>query len=202
MALLPNFRPHPQTNYGGRLVEGTAMAALLAAQPNAVYNAADDDDEKKKKDEEAKVAAAKKAEEDEKKKKDDEKDAKKAEEDDKKKKDDEAKAEKYKEGEPNDQKEGRAAVSADRERVRAILAIGERVGKPKKAMQIAFDTNWTEKEASIALEDQDEPQSNDLRTRMATLELPIIGPSAPGGAQPMSTADFIVAAGKKRRGEI
>jgi hypothetical protein len=201
MALIPNFRPHPQANAGGRLVDGTAMAALLAGQPSAES----DDDAKKKKDEEAKAAAAKKAEDDEKKKKDDEeKDAKakKAEEDDQKKKDDEARAEKYKEGEPNDQKEGRAAVVADRERVRAILAIGERVGKPKKAQRIAFETDWTAQAASIALEDDDEPQSDDLRTRMAALELPKVSPSAPGGGQPMSTADFIVNAGKKRRGEI
>ena len=193
------FRPFSEKP-GGRTVSGTAMDALLANQPR-VEAGDDKDEEADKKKEKAK------AEEDEKKKKDEEAKAKKAEEDDKKKKDEEAKAaaaKKAEEGEEKNKKDDEddeKAKKAEQLRIQTIMDAGQKFENVEYAYHLAFATRRPADEAVVDLEyaGRGESKGERLRDRMAAVVIPAVGHD--GGAQQMSTADFIVRAGQRRRGE-
>lgn len=196
----------------------------LARNPAPAGKGASDDDDKKKKDEEAKRAegekkeeedAKKKAEEEDKKKKDDEEAKKKAEDD--KKKEDAKKKNKADDGDDDSDRdddenpEARAARARERGRIRAIVESDAASVNMKAATRFALRTRMSRDEAIAHLEGMEpsvaaEPAraTDPLRDRMAGVKSPDVGagdaaPPAPGSAQ--ATAQAIIAAGKKRRGE-
>lgn len=108
---------------------------------------------------------------------------------------------------------GRAKGARQRERVRCarIMAAGIKAGRVNQAGVFAFDTNLSAAQAIAALNasglDQTlAPRASGLRERMSGVRLPIVGTD--GGAtaldpnDPKAKAAAIVAAGKKRRGEV
>ncbi|HBO83310.1 hypothetical protein [Cupriavidus sp. UBA2534] len=106
---------------------------------------------------------------------------------------------------------GRAKGARQRERIRCarIIAAGIKSGRINQAAAFAFDTSLTAAQAIAALSasELDKPRGRaGLGERMAGVKVPNVG--ANGGAQaldpndPAVKAAAIVAAGKKRRGEV
>jgi len=145
--------------------------------------------------------------------KDDEDDDERAEEvdpdeEDKDDKDDAKKAKKAKKAEDDSDDDGESA-KAERARCAKIIAHGIAHGCVRQAGVFAFDTNMTAAQAIRALEasaTDGKARSSGLRERMAGVKVPNVG--ANGGTQaldpndPAVKAAAIVAAGKKRRGEV
>jgi hypothetical protein len=187
----------------------------ISAFAHLAKKAEGDDDEDMKK---AKRAEEEKKKAEDEKKKEEEAKAK-AEED--KKKEEDAKAKKAKKAEDSDgdddsdkedddDKDARAARARERGRVRAILLSDAGKINPAAAAHLATETNMSRRAAigmlsalnitSAAPIQKQEPQRDQLRDRMAEVRTPEIGADS---AQPNpNLADMIVAAGKKRRGEI
>lgn len=189
------------------------------APPVVAGKASDDDDKKKKDEEEAKRAEDKKKEDEEAKKaedkkKEDEEAAAKKKADDKKKEEDAKKADDD-DGDTNDDKDpdARAARARERGRIRAIVTSDAGKLNPVGAMHLATGTSMSRSQAIETLHAMGAPAAaaeparltDTLRDRMANVRNPDVGPD---GAQPpanagtaKATADAIIAAGKKRRGE-
>ncbi len=167
-----------------------------------------EEDEDKKRDDETDEEYAKRMEEekDEKEKADDgDDDAKKAEEDDKKE-DDTDSAKKAKKAEEDEDEKEKAARKSERARCRAIFASDAAGSRPDVAAHLAFDTDMDVKSA-IALLDV-AAVGNVIRPglahRMASVALPQIVSDAalPSANSAEGKASQIIAAGKKRRGEV
>jgi hypothetical protein len=204
---------------------GTSPFSHLARNPSAAIAGRASDDDKKKDEEEA--AAKKKAEED-KKKDEEEAAAKKKAEDDKKKEekaeDDKKKEDAKKKGKADDgdddsdrdddeNPEARAARARERGRIRAIVTSEAGKLNPVGAMHIATGTSMSRRQAIEMVHAMGAPAASEpprptdpLRDRMAGVKTPDVGagdtqqPANAGTAQ--ATAAAIVAAGKKRRGEV
>lgn len=108
---------------------------------------------------------------------------------------------------------GRAKGARQRERVRCarIMAAGIKAGRVNQAGVFAFDTSLSASQAIAALnasglDQTPSPRTSGLRERMSGVRLPVVGTD--GGAAPLDPNDpkakaaAIVAAGKKRRGEV
>lgn len=98
----------------------------------------------------------------------------------------------------------KAARAAERARCARIVAHGINIGATRQAGVFAFDTKMSSKAAISALNAgrADTPQAArkpGLAERMAAAAVP--NPGAGGAAGQMTTAQQIVLAGKKRRGE-
>ncbi|TCK43991.1 hypothetical protein B0G84_2339 [Paraburkholderia sp. BL8N3] len=200
-----------------KLASAMPFAHYLGMSVPAAANA--EDDERKQRDDESDEDYAKRMEEQDKK----DEEARQAEQDEKDKEarraeeeDDDADAEADDKDDKEDVKRaGRAKGARQRERVRcaAILAEGIKLGAVKQACAFAFDTNMTASQAmhALAMGAADRPAGDvpaaprarkpSLDERMAHARPANPGASAEAAAQP-SLADQILAAGKRRRGEI
>lgn len=102
----------------------------------------------------------------------------------------------------------KAARTLERARCARIIAHGVRIGAVRQAGVFAFDTRVSSKAAIAALnaamsDDAAKPRApkrESLASRMADAK--VSNPGAGGGAKAPSLAEQIVAAGKKRRGEL
>lgn len=179
------------------------FAALLSNKPRAAR--AEQDDERDKRDDESDEDYAKRMD-------DLDKDEKAAEE---KEKEDARKA-----AEEKDKEEARRAAAEDddgddesddakkasraqeRARCARIMAHGINIGAARQAGVFAFDTKMSSKSAIAALDasQADAPRRSTLGDRMSHVQTPIPGAGGTVGAP--SVAQQIVAAGKKRRGEL
>jgi hypothetical protein len=190
------------------------FAHLAGVIQNAKADNGDDDDEAKKakkaEEEKKEDDEAKKAEED--KKKDDEAKAKKAEEDKKKEDDeDEAKAKSEGDDESDDKDDkkpdARTARAHERGRIKAILLSEPGKANPVAAAHLATGTSMSRSQAIEMLSAMQASApataatvSDKLRGRMANETIPAVGAGDVQGSP--NLAQQIVAAGKKRRGEI
>lgn len=167
-----------------------------------------EDDEKKQRADESDDDYAKRMEGDDKdgdEEGDEKKGAKKA-EDDKK---DETKAEDDKKEQPDDEDDKeKAARKSERARCAAIFASSAAGARPDMAAHLAFNTDMSPSAAVdmlSAISAGSAAQPRGLAGRMASVNTPNIGASAPagegaaGGAS--GAAAMIIEAGKKRRGE-
>jgi hypothetical protein len=206
------------------------LSKLASAMPFAHFlghpaaaASAESDDDRKQRDDETDEDYAKRMEE---KDKEDEA-ARKAEQDKKDEEarraaesDDDADAEADDKDDKEDGKRaGRASGARQRERVRcaAIVAEGIKLGSVKQACSLAFDTKMTAAQAIGVLTAAAADRASDAQVaaaaapaprrgmsideRMAKVKTPNPGASTPPSSEP-SAADRILAAGKKRRGEI
>lgn len=98
----------------------------------------------------------------------------------------------------------RAAVAAERARCARIIAHGIATGTVHQAGAFAFDTDLDVDTAIAALDagraDNAKPRTPTLGERMAHAQVP--NPGAGAEAAPLTTAQAIVVAGMKCRGEI
>lgn len=179
----------------------------IGARAAAGARAEDDkpeDDERKQREDESDADYAKRMEEldDDEKAEQDRKDedARRAEED--RKNEDARAADDDGDDESDDVK--KAARAAERSRCARIIAHGIKVGAVRQAGVFAFDTRMSSASAIAALDagrvDVPEQRRTSLADRMASASVP--NPGAGGGNAPMSIAQQIVLAGKKRRGEV
>lgn len=166
---------------------------------------AEEVDDDKQREDESDEDYAKRMEE-----KDDKEKSKRAEEvdSDEEDEDDKGDAKKAKRAEGDSDDDGESA-KAERARCAKIIAHGIANGCVRQAGVFAFDTNMTATQAIRALEASavdGKARSTGLRERMAGVKVPNVGTN--GGAQaldptdPKAKAMAIVAAGKKRRGEV
>lgn len=98
----------------------------------------------------------------------------------------------------------KASRAAERTRCARIVAHGIKIGAVRQAGVFAFDTKMSSKAAIAALDASRAdaaPRRSGLADRMATMSVPNPGAGGAAAAAP-SLADQIVAAGKKRRGEL
>jgi hypothetical protein len=136
---------------------------------------------------------------------DEKKDAKKA-EDDKK---DETKAEDDKKEQPDDEDDKeKAARKSERARCAAIFASSAAGARPDMAAHLAFNTDMSPSAAVdmlSAISAGSAAQPRGLASRMAAVNTPNVGASAPAGkgvaGGATGAAAMIIEAGKKRRGE-
>jgi hypothetical protein len=168
-----------------------------------------EDDEKKQRADESDDDYAKRMEADDKdddEEGDDKKGAKKAEGDDEK---DEAKAEDDKEEQPDDEDDKeKAARKSERARCAAIFASAAAGARPDMAAHLAFNTDMSVSaavEMLSAISAGSTAQPRGLASRMAAVNTPNVGASAPAGkgaaGGATGAAAMIIEAGKKRRGE-
>lgn len=168
-----------------------------------------EEDEDKKREDETDEEYAKRMEEekDEKDKAEDgDDDAKKAEEEKDKEEDDSDSAEKVKKAEEDDDEKEKAARKSERARCRAIFSSEAAGSRPDVAAHLAFDTDM---DASAAIKLLEVTAIGGavrpgLAQRMASVALPRIGDDAalPSTNSAEGKASQIIAAGKKRRGEV
>ena len=180
---------------------------------------AEEEDDKKKRDDETDDEYAKRMEDDEEAKKAEEEDKKEDDSDSSKKAEDETdkdekdkKAKKAKSeddgevDEENDKEKEKAARKSERARCRAIFASEAAGSRPDVAAHLAFDTDMTIDAAVALLKVTASGQSarSGLSSRMSSVNLPSLGTDAAGPAPGSagSVAAGILAAGKKRRGEV
>jgi len=98
----------------------------------------------------------------------------------------------------------KASRAAERTRCARIVAHGIKIGAVRQAGVFAFDTKMSSKAAIAALDASRAdapPKRSGLADRMAATRVPNPGAGGAAAAEP-SIADQIVAAGKKRRGEL
>jgi len=189
----------------------TKLATLASRIPFAHLlgvKAADnvDDDEEKKKD-------AKKAESEEDEAKAEDEDKKPDECDsDKEKKDAKAKK-KAQEDEQDetdsddDEEKMQAAAHAERARCALIVAHGVKTGSVRQACAYAFDTNMSADVAIATLdataEDRKPAASGGLNERMASTQVPVVGPeaNAPAADSPAAVAAMVIASAAKASGK-
>jgi hypothetical protein len=186
--------------------------AHLMGLSAAAARAEDDEDKKQQRADESDEDYAKRMEEEDKKDEGDkdEQGAKKAEEgddgagDDEK---DEAKAKGKAEDEGEEGDKEKAARKSERARCAAIFASPAAGVRPDMAAHLAFNTDMGVKAAVEmlgAIAAGGAAQPTNLASRMAGVKTPNVGASTPAGKQATgsaATANMIIEAGKKRRGE-
>ena len=187
-------------------IKGT-VASFAHLLGMSAKKAEEDDD--KKRDDETDEEYAKRMED----KKEEEEQAKKAEEDKEaarkaeEEKEEEEKAKKAKKAEEDEDEKQKAARKSERARCRAIFASASAGTRPDMAAHLAFDTDMDAK-AAVALLNVAAAGGvvrPGLGSRMATVTLPKLGVDTgapPGASTPEGAAAAIIAAGKKRRGEV
>lgn len=171
-----------------------------------------DDDERKQRDGEADDDYAKRMKALDEKEKDEE--AKRAEEEDKKPADEEEgdarngrRAEDDDEDEAKSKKAEARGRSLERARGDAIFSCRAAADRPDLAAQLAFKTSMSAEEAIGVLTTaaSGERRAPGLASRMSAVEVPHVASDAapaPSANDPAGKAALIIAAGKKRRGEI
>jgi hypothetical protein len=186
--------------------------AHLLGLPAAAARVEEDDDKKQRPDESDEDYAKRMEGDDKGGDEKDEKGAKKAEDgDDDAGDDDQSKAKGKAEGE-NDDEEGeeddkeKAARKSERARCAAIFASAAAGVRPDMAAHLAFNTDMTAKAAveMLGAFAAGSAQPSNLASRMAGVNTPNVGASAPAAKQATGTvaaANMIIEAGKKRRGE-
>jgi hypothetical protein len=116
-------------------------------------------------------------------------------------------------GDKKDDKDSKAkgARARERGRIAAIMGCPAAQANPAGALRLAMHTTMPRMEAISLLEAfapaqaaiQPAPKVDTLRDRMAVTPQPEVKADTTGGERPtMATADFIIMAGRKRRGEV
>jgi len=179
------------------------FASLLGMGRARAEDSPVEDDERKQREGESDEDYAKRMEELDEKERDEE-DAGRAEEKEREK--ESQRAESDDEDDEDDEKDetAKAARALERARCARIIAHGIKIGAVRQAGVFAFDTKMSSKNAIAALDagrvDSPAPRKTGLADRMAAARTP--NPGAGGAGTKLSTAQMIVLAGKKRRGEI
>jgi hypothetical protein len=215
MAVLPNFRPFAREPAAQPVTSHAALAAAQAAPAAKVTRSAEDDE--KKDDENCKAS-----DKDDDGRNNDEKPS------DQSKAAEEPDDEGEEDDEEDESKEGKAARARERKRIRAILTSQIGLEVPELAEHFAFNTTDSPRKAISNMKAQakltarlvaraapaaavETPARERLRERMQEVQIPAVGSDAPAPRSApirtadgaiVATADAIILAGKKRRGEI